>query len=537
MKGCTIVILTALLAAGTIARAGEKIRCKVVYMSSSVIYLNAGRDAGFIVGDTAEAFRNFRNIGKVQITAISKNTSAAKLLTPSANIAVGDSIVSIKVFTPVISSSPASVAAVNETTSAVSPARVRMKSDLSRNDRNVITGRAAIQYISMLSSDSRFNLSQPAPLLRLDVRNLYGTGMVFSMYGRSYYDLTDRYLRSGEKSPLKIRMYEFQLQYNDRQASIGYGFGRMNSSFVAGMGMFDGGQVYARGGYFTGGVLFGAGIFDQSLNINRDYRKGALFINYRSSENFTQYFDGTIAYIRQLMRDKLDREYFYLQNSMSLGSQLSIYENTELDLNDISGGKRRSALKLSNTFLSVNYYPLAWLNTNIGYDGTRSIYLFESMKSISDTLLDKNLQQGIRAGATVQLPYFIYLSGGIFYRAKKGDVRDSKTLNGALRASNLFGSDVNAGIRYAKINGLYSDGYDITFDVDQTFFYKMTASLRYDYYAYSILSLHQAFITRTVSATINYRISGMWYMSLFADTVRDETMNNVNIFAEVGVRF
>jgi hypothetical protein len=65
----------------------------------------------------------------------------------------------------------------------------------------------------------------------------------------------------------------------------------------------------------------------------------------------------------------------------------------------------------------------------------------------------------------------------------------------------------------------------------------MTASLRYDYYAYSILSLHQAFITRTVSATINYRISGMWYMSLFADTVRDETMNNVNIFAEVGVRF
>ncbi len=522
---------------GNNVRAGEKIRCCVTYISGSVFYLNAGRDAGFVIGDTVDVIHNLKNIGELQINAISKKTSSAQLLTPSVKVAVGDSIVSTKFFTAVIPITGESLALGKDSIKNVLSTRVPSRVPLSDNDWNIVSGRAAIQYIGVVSSDSRLNLSQPAPLLRLDIRNLYGTGLVFSMYGRSYYDLTDRYRRSGEKSPLKIRMYEFQLQYDDPQSIMGYGVGRMNSRFVTGMGMFDGGQVYARQGNFTGGVLFGASIFDQSFSIDQDYRKGGVFVNYRSSMDFTQYYDGTIAYVRQLMRDKLDREFLYLQNSVAFSSQLSLYESTELDLNDINKGVRKSAFKFSNTFLSVNYYPLSWLHANIGYDGTRSIYLFQSMKSISDTLFDKNLMQGFRANATVRLPYFIYLSGGIIYRTKKGDARDAKTLNGSLRMTNMFGSDVNAGVRYSKISGVFSDGQDITFDVDQTFFYKLTTAVRYNYYSYTIHSLHQAFITHTISGNISYRISNMWYVSLFADNVIDKAMNNMNIFAEVGIRF
>ena len=221
----------------------------------------------------------------------------------------------------------------------------------------------------------------------------------------------------------------------------------------------------------------------------------------------------------------------------SLGSNLSIYESSEMDLDDITNGVRSSAFRLSNTFLSFNYYPLPWLSTNIGYDGTRSVYLFETMKMISDTLFDKNFMQGIRGQVTFRLPYYISLSGGVVYRTKKGDARDAKTFDGSARMSDILGTEISAGIRYAKIIGVYSDGNNFTVDFDRTFFYSLTASVRYDYYSYKILTLQQEYSTHTATASINYRISRMLYSSLSADGVVDKTMNSIRVFAEIGMRF
>ena len=517
-------------------QSGEKIRCAVTYISSSVVYINAGREAGLTVGDTMDVFRHSQPLGMLSITAISKKSSAAQAMDSTKEIAVGDSVISRK--TVIIALPRAAQDTKKETTqtAAASLSRFVLMETNSR-DENIVSGRAAVQYVSVIADDPRFNLSQPAPMLRLDVRNLYGTGLVFSMYGRSYYDLTNLYQRYGESSRLKTRMYEFVLQYDLPGENFGYGVGRMTSRFVAGMGMFDGGHMYVRSGDFTGGVLFGANNTDMSLNINGDNTKSALFINYHSGKDFLQYYDGTVAYIRQMVTSKLDREFFYLQNNLSLGSELSLYESTELDLNDINNGVRKFGPKLSNTFISVNYYPSSWLNANVGYDGTRSVYLFETMKSFSDTLFDKNMMQGFRANATVRLPYTISLTGGVTYRTKKGDLRDARTLSGTIRTSNILESDVGMGVRYADIIGVYSNGKNITLDIDRTFSYILTAALRYDYYEYTILSQKQSYYTHTMSANINYRISRMFYTSISTDYVIDKTMNSIRLFAEIGIRF
>jgi hypothetical protein len=159
------------------------------------------------------------------------------------------------------------------------------------------------------------------------------------------------------------------------------------------------------------------------------------------------------------------------------------------------------------------------------------------MKTISDTLFDKNFMQGFRANATVRLPYFISISGGMVYRTKKGDARDAKTFDGSVRMSDVLGTEIGIGVRYAKIVGVYSDGNNVTFDIDRTFFYSLTTSLRYDYYSYRILSLRQDYATHTATASVNYRISRMFYASLSADGVIDKTMNSARVFAEIGVRF
>jgi hypothetical protein len=520
---------------GLIAHSDEKIRASVSYISASVVYLDAGRDAGFAVGDTVDIQKNQKTIAAILITAVSKKSSSAQILFGEGAITVGDMGVSKKNFAIPILPKVIPVVSPKESTNTVG--KSLSKSIPIEKDENIITGRASLQYSGMLAEDSRFNLSQPAPLLRLNIRNLYGTGLEFSMYTRSYYDLTNSYQRYGGSSRFKTRMYEFQLQHDLPDDQFGYGLGRMTSRFVGGMGVFDGAHFYARQGDFTAGVMFGANVLDQSITVNSENTKEALFVSYTSGKDFSQHYDGTIAYIRQQVKGNLDREFIYLQNYAALSSDLSIYESSEMDLQDINKGVKSAALKLSNTFFSVNYYPISWLSTTVGYDGNRSIYLFETMKTISDTLFDKNFMQGLRANATVRLPYFISISGGMTYRTKKGDARDAKTFDGSFRMSDVLGTEIGVGVRYAKIVGVYSDGSNFTFDIDRTFFYSLTTSLRYDYYSYKILSLQQDYATHTATASVNYRISRMFYSSLSADGVMDKTMNSIRVFAEIGVRF
>ncbi len=521
---------------GLIARSDEKIRASVSYISASVVYLDAGRDAGFAIGDTVDIQKNQKTIAIIIITAVSRKSSSAQILFGEGSISIGDvgfSKKNIIVQPPTPQIVPTTV--FKESTNTV--VRSMPKIVPIEKNENIITGRTSLQYSGMLAEDSRFNLSQPAPLLRLNIRNLYGTGLEFSMYTRSYYDMTNSYQRYGGSSRFKTRMYEFQIQHDLPEDQFGYGIGRMTSRFVGGMGVFDGAHFYTRQGDFTIGIVLGANVMDQSISVSSENTKEALFVSYSSGKDYSRHYDGTIAYIRQQVKGNLDREFLYLQNYAALSSDLSIFESSELDLNDINNGVKSSAFKLSNTFFSINYYPTSWLSTNVGYDGTRSVYLFETMKTISDTLFDKNFMQGLRASATVRLPYYISISSGFVYRTKKGDARDSKTFDGSARMSDVLGTEIGVGVRYAKIIGVYSDGSNITFDIDRTFFYSLTTSLRYDYYSYKILSLQQDYATHTATASINYRISRMFYSSLSADGVMDKTMNSIRVFAEIGARF
>jgi hypothetical protein len=159
------------------------------------------------------------------------------------------------------------------------------------------------------------------------------------------------------------------------------------------------------------------------------------------------------------------------------------------------------------------------------------------MKSISDTLFDKNILQGFRGNVTFRLPYYITLSTNGTFRIRNGSARDAYNVGTSLRMSDMLHTDINAGVRYARIVGEFSDGNNYTIDVDRTFFYELSVSLRYDYYQYTIASLKQTYTTQTATANLYYRMSKMWYTSLSMDGVFDTTMNSYRIFAEIGMRF
>ncbi|MFA6439931.1 MAG: hypothetical protein WCX28_11525 [Bacteriovoracaceae bacterium] len=517
------------------AQEKHELHFTVSYVAASVVYINSGREGNIAVGDTVSIQHASVRIGVVVVTAVSKKSSAAQIVSQTTSIAAGDEAVLVKIIEK--EESPFAAVKKNEPDTLSGKSAILVLPVTATMNENLVTGRAGLQYIGTLAEDSRLNLSQPSVVLRLNIQNVYNTGLVFSLYGRTYYDLSDIYSRYGDKNRMKNRMYDFSLQKADANAPMGYGIGRLSSEYVGGMGTFDGGQFFYRYDNFTSGFLYGAKVQDRTIGIDANETKGAFFVNAKFGSDFLHQYSGTVAYGRQLVKGNMDREFFYLQNFFMMGSELSFYESSEFELNDIDKGVKSRTFKLSNTFFSINYYPLQWLSSNIGYDGTRSVYLFESMKSISDTLLDKNIMNGFRAGATIRLPYFMSLSGNISYRSKKGDSRDSRNISGTYRISDLLQTEIGAGLRYADIRGVYSDGTNITFDLDRTFFSAMSLALRYDYYKYSILVFHQSYTTHTLTLNSSYRFSKRLFSSFAVDGILDNTMNSVRVYAELGYRF
>jgi hypothetical protein len=517
------------------AQQKQTIRCSVSYVATSVIYFDAGRENNLAAGDTMLVSRNNSTIGKVIITAVSKRSSAAQVVAQTVPIKIGDDGFIEKEIYPTISETKTDT--VTSDTVAPVQASVKGKSTAAPLTENIISGRIGLQYSGVSTGNSRFNLSQPSVVFRMDVQHLFGTDMVFTMYSRNYYDLSQNYSRYGGAGRMKNRLYEFLLSYDEPSAAIGYGIGRTTSRYVGGLGTFDGGQFLYHTGNVTTGVILGALVNDLSYDVNRDDNKGALFINYQYNGDVIKHYDGTLAYGQQLAGGKLDREFLYLQNFLSLGSDLSLYESTEIELNDINLGVRKRSFSFSNTYVSVNYSPLPWLSGNVGYDGSRSVYLFESMKSIPDTLFDKHLLQGYRAGATVRLPYFISLSGNLSYRTKKGDARDARTFSGTVRWTDVLGSEIGTSVRYADIIGIYTNGTNVTVDIDRTLFYRLSLALRYDYYSYTLISNRMSFVTHTYTFSGNYRITKMLYSAVNVDRVNDSAMNSYRVFIEAGVRF
>ena len=534
---CLTIVVVLMFIESSSAQTRKEFFFPVSYVSSTTIYISAGRDDSLAIGDTLIIARGSAMVCRVVAIAVSRHSTASQIVSGKGPVFVGDTAAITKLLRIPESPGRDSIAATTQMFRPESLKRDDHRHQNSASDQNIVSGRVAVQYSGVSAEDSRFNLSQPSALTRIEVAKLFGTNLKFSMYGRTYYDLSANYNRFGDNARLKIRMYEFTFSEEEPNGLYGYSAGRISSRFVGGLGTFDGGQVYYKVGDVTSGILFGGQVGDPTMTIDGDDQKGAFFVNYRYGPDFLHQYDGTIAYARQLFDGKLDREFFYIQNLATVGTQWNIYQSGELETQEMNNGVRTTSPKLSNTFFAINYYPIQWFSANVGYDASKTVYLFESMKATPDTLIDRNYLQGYRANTTFRLPYSISVSANGTYRTKKNDPRDARTLGGTIRMSAIAGSEYNAGIRYMNIRGVYNDGNNITVDIDRTFYYSLSVALRYDYYTYTLLTANQTYTTHTASANINYRISREVYSALNFDRIWDPTLNSYRLYLEAGVRF
>jgi hypothetical protein len=523
----TAVLLFCVLASGrSSGEEKQRIAGVVTYLSGSNIYVDAGREKGLEVGDTLTILRKAISIGRGVIIAVSSNSSASQLLPPADSVAVGDSARVFKIvpLQPVQPAAAKLAPAGRETGSATG------------SDGMIVHGRVGLQYAGAGSLNSRPDFSQPSVLLRLDLSRMPG-GLSFSFYGRSSYDLADRSVFSSQSGRWGMRLFEMALAYDNPGAWYGFGVGRLTSRYVGGLGAFDGGQIFVRQGNLSAGFVLGFQPDYRTSQIQTDQQKMAGFVNYAWGGDVFHSNNSTIAYGQQLFKGKLDRDFLYLQNTFNLGSALFLYQSSEVDLHDMKDSVRSPAFRLNNTFVTLSYMPVSWLTANAGYDATRNYLLFESMKTFPDTLIDRELQQGFRVGASIRLPLRMSISGTANFRLQSESGRQARTFGTSFRMGDIGGSEVNVGAQYLRIQGLYTDGDDMSVDIDRWVTQAIYLSLRLDRYAYTYVQQPGSAITTTAGLNVNVSFTRSWYFMVTFDRVWDPSRNSFRAFGEISYHF
>lgn len=495
----------------------------ITYISLGNVYVSRPKNVQCTEGDTLSVVRNDSTIAYIIISASSSKSVVGKVVPDSATISIGDTVIGFKINT--------------ENALSTKP-KERTKNISNEEKNNIIRGRIALQNISVYNfSKNERSFHQPGAVLNLNVQRIFGSQWNFSMYLNTQYISSAQKNRLGNTSRTRFRLFDFSFDYSNANEGFAYSMGRVRSQYTVGLGAFDGAQIIYSLKQWTLGIAGGMQPDYRTSSVATEHIRFSPFIHFQSNNVFGFQYDGTLAYTRQMYQQRLDREFLYVQNTFFTSQWFHCYQSTEVDLNDIKNGARQKTLRFTNTYISIASSPLDWLSLNAGFDATRNVYLFETNRSLADSLFDRSLQQGFRLNMTLRLPNNISLNGFSNIRFRESDERTSLNNGIGIRANNIFDTRVNVGVRSSLLQGIFTDAMTAGIDIHREIISGINATVNFEQYVYQLKNGGNNSTLTTIGANVSGQLSSTLFTLASLEKNFDKFANTMRVFFEIGYRF
>jgi hypothetical protein len=409
----------ALAAAAASGLRSEEIKTYTVnYITADAVYVNAGRFAGLAIGATVDVVRGGRKIAVLAVVHISSHSASCRIVEQTESPKVGDKVA----FTPGEAPMAAKYGTRPDTAYVALPAVTEKK--------NVVRGDVSVE--SMWRQDltgSSLSSLQPAVFARVTVGNIGGIGATFRLRQRSRLTLR----REWPGSPLATREWsnrltELALVFDRPGATVEWGVGRFITPYMRGVGIIDGGYVAARvHPMFRVGAAGGAQPDPTDLGFRSDSPKIAGFVNFEYSSDPRWRLSSTAALSSSHIDKKIDREFCYLQNVLSLSRRMTLYQSVEIDINrdwreEAAGGER---FEFSNFYLAANLTLSDIASLDFTYDARQNVRDYYTME-VPDSLFDDRVYNGWGGGVSFRLPYQVTIRGAGGIRYREDDFRTNR---------------------------------------------------------------------------------------------------------------
>ena len=398
--------------------------------------------------------------------------------------------------------------------------------DVPRGNKARFDGRLSISNYSNFSSNA-MSLTTP------NYRMRYNLSFNASHIGNSGFSLEDYMSYTHTiNNPLEkfndFKVYNLALKYEfDKTAFIT--FGRKINVNTANIGAVDGLQFEKSFKNISVGALIGTRPNDSTYGFDSKLLQYGVFVAHNFQNEF-KYSRTSLAFFNQMNDLKTDRRYLYIQHSNSLLKNVDFFGSSEIDLYSVENNIPQNSINLTSLYLSLSYRPVNNLSLSMTFDERKNVYYYETFKSRIDSLLEKEMRQGLRFRFNYRPFKYFSWGGSAGYRLQTPTSQASSNAVSYLTYSNIPLIDASITLTGTALKTNYLSGYIFGASMAKDFFDgNLSAEIEY--------RKDLIFDQDIADLSVFWRISKSWMLSADYEATFDSGDALGRVFANLTIRF
>ncbi len=263
-----------------------------------------------------------------------------------------------------------------------------------------------------------------------------------------------------------LKVYDFFFSYKPTE-SFTLQAGRIRNQILYSLSTFDGVLFDYSFSKFTLGTFVGSHPDWQNMGVNVKLMQYGAFLSREDSLGKLR-MSNNLSFANQTNSGKTDRRFLYFLHRTRL-INFSFALSSEFDLYEVAMHSAKSVFKPTSIYASTVYRFDKKLSIDLSYDARKTIYYFESFKSVIDSVLDSRMRQGIRLGAYYQ--WFRTLSVGLNggFAKQNDDIHPSFNAGTSVALSELTKLNFTLIADFTYLQSNYLNGFSYGVKVNKNF--------------------------------------------------------------------
>ncbi|MCB1007413.1 MAG: hypothetical protein KDB94_00825 [Acidobacteria bacterium] len=455
-----VALLLAAVLASSLPAAERSI--SVSYVSSSSVYLDAGRADGLDLADRLRVVRRGETVALLEVDFVAEHSASCRVLEAHGEVRSGDRV--ILTASPESENAP-SVEAALAPTPEPAPIPVVIQTDdptsYYRRPRTRVSGVVSLGFRSFDPGFGRSSTENQGRL-SLRLRDIGGRPWSLRVRGRAREIRRDGYGASVATSQRSDRLYELSLAYDPPEGRFAFRFGRLSTGGFSSLGYLDGAL-----GEIRLGRLFAIGAFGGLRPDLTEIDLGSAGEKYGAYVRFATRREGDAPYAEVVVggaseRSKggeISRDFVTLESRFGAGSRWWIFQRAEIDLN--RGWRREetgSSSQVTNAALSGSLRLSRSLRATLSYDQRRSYLTWENRPVLPEEVFTRLFREGGRLALEWQSRGWSASLGGGQERARDIDDPTASAFLSLLKGG-AFGRPLLLGGDLSWYQGGVVEGY------------------------------------------------------------------------------
>jgi len=432
------ILFLALIATVTGHAFAEPKSARVTYLSGDVVYVDAGRNSGIVVGDTLRVLRSKGVVARLRVTDVAAGSAACATLHASSPLEPGD----VVLFSAAFPNAPIEEPAIAPTPGPYEAARASQR----------VRGRVGARWLLIRTNEdpgvTGTDLVQPSLDLRLDGVNLLDGRFDTNVDVRSR--RTTRTIGDDSETESRSRVYRASFAWHDRALRRRLSIGRQTAAALSTISLFDGILVETRSGGRSIGMFAGTEPEPERLGFSNDLVEGGAFATFQRRDAGPSRWSVTVGAATSYEKGSPNRDFLFMQGSAQ-SPHLATFFTQEVDFNRAwkrALGERR--VSWTSTYVTLRAPINSWSAVQAGYDSRRNVLLYRD-RTTPETEFDDRYRQGTWVGASFEPSRRLRLSTDVRTRAGGGRSR-ATTWSGTASVHRLTAWNGRARVRLSHFS-------------------------------------------------------------------------------------